>query len=194
MRRQRQKSHNNHPALESLKDRPANGWGGQIHHIAGSDSAFGTGRVHKIEVAAHDKHMGPAAGTSGAQDYVKAACWYRSAAEAGNAQGMVDLGNMYFLGTGVPKDEKVAASWFKRAADLGNSSAMFNLAGLYENGRGVPKNLTKALDLYRESAAAGNDEAGRRLAQLAGQFGEFVDEVFFLSSAANGRRQRGGAP
>jgi hypothetical protein len=62
-----------------------------------------------------------------AQDYTKAAEWYRKSAEHGNADALNDLGVLYFEGKGVHKDYVEAAKWFRRAANQGRAEAQQNL-------------------------------------------------------------------
>jgi hypothetical protein len=50
-----------------------------------------------------------------------------TAADAGSAVGLDNLGTMYDQGQGVPKDDAQAASWYRKAADAGNADGMNNL-------------------------------------------------------------------
>jgi uncharacterized protein len=54
--------------------------------------------------------------------------------EAGNADALQQIGNMYFNGHGVPKDYAMAAQYFQQAADLNNGYALRFLANMYEAG------------------------------------------------------------
>ena len=56
--------------------------------------------------------------------------WYRKAADAGNAQGMNNLGAMYTTGTGVAKDAAVAVRWYRKTADAGDQDAKDSLKRL----------------------------------------------------------------
>jgi hypothetical protein len=57
------------------------------------------------------------------QDRVKAAQWYRLAAEQGNAQAQGTLGYMYAAGLGVAQDYVLAHMWFDLSAQQGNADA-----------------------------------------------------------------------
>jgi len=57
----------------------------------------------------------------------EAILWFRKAAEAGRAAGMVDLGAMYLLGDGVAVSEQEAAKWFEKAAAAGSGAGMYDL-------------------------------------------------------------------
>src|SRR5260370_12745515 len=58
------------------------------------------------------------------KDDAQAVSWYRRAAEAGNANAMVNLGFMYETNRGgLPKDEAQAVSWYRKATQLGNTDA-----------------------------------------------------------------------
>ena len=85
--------------------------------------------------------------------------WYRKAAEAGDPQGMANVGSMYFNGRGVEKDEREAARWFRKAMEGGDMPATAVLAFQYGNGRGVPKDEREAARLYRKGAEEGEPQA-----------------------------------
>src|SRR6516225_2857771 len=75
------------------------------------------------------------------KDDSQAVSWYRKAAEAGDARGMVNLGVMYASRWGgLPKDDSQAVSWFRKAVEAGNALGMANLGFMYSEGRGgLPK-------------------------------------------------------
>lgn len=85
--------------------------------------------------------------------------WYRKAAEAGDPQGMSNVGSMYFNGRGVAKDEREAARWFRKAMEAGDMQAAALLAFQYGNGQGVPKDEREAARLYRKGAEEGEPQA-----------------------------------
>ena len=68
-----------------------------------------------------------ASGEGGAQDYVQAAEWYRTAAAQSHALAQCNLGLMYASGQGVPQDDTAAVMWIRKAADQGDAAAQFNL-------------------------------------------------------------------
>jgi TPR repeat protein len=57
-------------------------------------------------------------------DLVKAASWYRKAADQGFLDAQTNLGMMYYEGQGIPRDHAEAAKWFKRAASQGDQEAV----------------------------------------------------------------------
>lgn len=57
------------------------------------------------------------------KSYSEALRLFSKAAAAGNAQAQVQLGDLYFYGTGVAVDEKAAVSWYQKSAALGNNEA-----------------------------------------------------------------------
>jgi hypothetical protein len=65
------------------------------------------------------------------QQWGQAVKLLRKAAEHGNAEAQLQLGSMYFQGTGVPKDYSEAANWFKKAAEKGNVVAQLSLGDMY---------------------------------------------------------------
>lgn len=90
-----------------------------------------------------------------ARDYATALRLWRDEAQKGNAQAMVNVGEMYAYAIGVPEDYAEAVRWFRRAAETGDAVGQFSLGFMYENGRGVPQNITEARRLYTLSANQG---------------------------------------
>jgi hypothetical protein len=69
---------------------------------------------------------------------------YRRAADDGNPVAMVNLGNLYATGRGVPPSDAEAVAWYRKAAELGNAGGERALGLMYLEGRGVPQNLGEA--------------------------------------------------
>jgi hypothetical protein len=101
------------------------------------------------------------------RDPGEAVKWFRRAADAGDAAGMLYMGGMYDLGEGAPQSDESAVYWYRQAYHLGDSHAMFNLGKMYENGRGVPKDRDRARELYRQGAERGDQEASNALTRLS---------------------------
>jgi len=102
---------------------------------------------------------------TGPCDPVRAAQWYRRAAERGHSDAQYNLGFMYLLGEGVPSNHEEGLRWLKLAAAQGNDTSMSLLSDLYRNGHwGVPVDLSEAAhweSLYRDweqEFIAGNAE------------------------------------
>ena len=55
------------------------------------------------------------------KDEVKAAQWYRKAAEQGNASAQYNLSVCYFNGKGVERDRAKSAEWYKKVNEQGKS-------------------------------------------------------------------------
>ena len=87
-------------------------------------------------------------GQSFEQSYSKAARWYRSAADQGNALAQFALGELYARGLGLEQDYRAAADWFERAALSGNVSAQYRLAYAFENGLGRGRDYSAAALWY----------------------------------------------
>ncbi len=64
--------------------------------------------------------------------------WYRRAADQGDADAQLKIGDMYFEGRAVAQDYSEAGQWYRFAADHGNAAAQYNLGILYAKGQGVP--------------------------------------------------------
>ena len=105
-------------------------------------------------------------GDSVAQDYKKAAEYYQSAADRGNAWAQYRLGYMYSHGYGVAQDDGMAAKYFQLAADQGSAMAQNNLASMYYSGRGVQKDVEKAREYFQMAADQGEKIAQYNLGKM----------------------------
>jgi TPR repeat protein len=65
---------------------------------------------------------------------LKAAKWYRKAANQGEAKSQFTLGMIYEKGKGVKKDVAEAAKWYGKAAKQGNADAVHKLHKLKKSG------------------------------------------------------------
>ena len=100
------------------------------------------------------------------QDFVRAASWYRLAADSGLARAQANLATMYLRGQGVAEDPREAAYWFTAAANNGHVLAQFNLALLYLRGEGVERNEAKAAGWLYLASKTGYKPALRTLGKL----------------------------
>jgi len=87
------------------------------------------------------------------QDWVAAARDFRPLAAQGNPAAQARLGQMLFLGLGVPRDDAEALPLLNAAANAGEPLAQHTLGNAYFLGRAVPKNPTLALVWYGRAAA-----------------------------------------
>lgn len=101
-----------------------------------------------------------------AQDYAKAARWYRKAMAQGVDSAMLDLGIMYFNGEGVARDYGQAAEFFNLAWSSGHMKAPRYLGIMSEEGLGGPVDYTVALAFYKAASGAGDITAAARIGWL----------------------------
>ncbi len=73
-------------------------------------------------------------------------------AEAGDAEAMNNVGEIWEQGVRGQVDHALAAHWYRRAAEAGSRRAQTNLGALYEQGRGVERDEHAALAWYRRAA------------------------------------------
>jgi hypothetical protein len=69
-----------------------------------------------------------------AKDYPTALPLLQKAAEAGDAEAMINLDSLYDKGWGGPQDYAQARQWYQKAADAGNADGMYKLGWLYRKG------------------------------------------------------------
>ena len=99
------------------------------------------------------------------QDPVKAAEWYRLAAERGDPHALSALGLMAIDGRGMAKDPVQGRAWLEQAAAKGEPSAAYN-AGLLLMSTGASQDLTRAVELLRIAADAELPDAQHALGAL----------------------------
>jgi TPR repeat protein len=107
-------------------------------------------------------------GQFGEPDSVRAAEYYRAAAEEGSPDAVCALAHMYDVGgtsaTGeVPRDPARARALYERAAGAGSVRAMVELGTMYADGRNIDPDPKKALEYFLEAAKWGDATALDRL-------------------------------
>lgn len=80
----------------------------------------------------------------------------RPAAERGDANAMIILGNMYLNGLGVGQNPVEAFTLYRKAALRHHPDAIVMVAALYQKGIGAPKNLRYAAEWYGRAAKLGH--------------------------------------
>ena len=100
------------------------------------------------------------------QNDVKAADWYKLAADRGDREAMFALAMFRLRGRAGPRDRDAGAKWLAAAAKLGHPLAAYDLALLYMQGQLFPQDFTRAAELLRTAAQAGLPEAQYALGTL----------------------------
>jgi molybdate transport system substrate-binding protein len=78
------------------------------------------------------------------RDFILAKQLYEKAASLKYAASYLNLGGLFYAGSGVPKDYEAARSWYEKAAAANDPAAMNAIGNLYEQGNGVPKDYAQA--------------------------------------------------
>lgn len=84
-------------------------------------------------------------------DYKTALKVWMPAAEAGDPEAQVNVGEIFEKGLGTEPNYEAAVIWYEKAAEQGNKRGLFNLGTMYEQGKGVEESRVKALNLYRQA-------------------------------------------
>jgi len=84
---------------------------------------------------------------------------FRNLEESKTAEEQYAIGDMYYLGKGVPQNQSEAATWFQKAANQSYLKAQIQLGYMYFEGKGVPQNYTEAADWFRKVAEQGSAQA-----------------------------------
>lgn len=85
-------------------------------------------------------------------DWASALGAWLPAAQAGDQEAQIIVGEIYERGLGTVPDYVKAAQWYQLAANAGNPRAQVNLGHLYERGLGVPADPRTAIMWYRRAA------------------------------------------
>jgi TPR repeat protein len=133
-------------------------------------TAFGIA-INRIELKKDPKAMTLlgelyAGGLGVPQNDVKAADWYKLAADRGDREAMFALAMFRLRGRAGPRDRDAGAKWLAAAAKLGHPLAAYDLALLYMEGQLFPQDFTRAAELLRAAAQAGLPEAQYALGTL----------------------------
>ena len=91
-------------------------------------------------------------------DYRSALKVWLTAAEKGDAEAQVNVGEIFERGLGDEPNYEAAAVWYRRSAEQGNTRGQFALGTLYEQGSGVPKSQLEALNWYRKAWGIEEDD------------------------------------
>lgn len=78
-----------------------------------------------------------------------------SLALSGDAEAQNALGEMYYMGTNIPRDYKHAVYWFGEAFEQSHPCATYNLGICYYNGHGVERNVDMARSIFRQAKNLG---------------------------------------
>ena len=121
------------------------------------------------------------------QNYSEAVGWYTKAADKGNAEAQLELGERYYK----VRKYSEAAKWYLKAAVQGIPKAQYQLGLMHSQGNGIERDYKKAVDWYRKAAVLGNADAQM---ELAGMFeaGKGVGqsyaeaEMWYKKAAAQG--------
>lgn len=99
---------------------------------------------------------------------------FEKLAGKGDDKAMVQLGILYYQGTGVQPDYSKAMDWFLQAFAKNNADAFVNLGVMHRDGQAVPKNkkiaycvflTTHMCELGSESTQSRSNDCLRRLAE-----------------------------
>jgi len=81
------------------------------------------------------------------------------AAERGDPEAQITIGNMYLEGYGVAQSNERAVNWYRKAAEQGYAQGQINLGHMYKNGHGVAKDDEIAARWFRMAAEQGDADA-----------------------------------
>ena len=89
-------------------------------------------------------------------DKVRAAGFYKAAADHGLDWGMYNYATLLTLGEGVAEDKPAALQWLRKAAALGNAKAINFIGSFCEDGWVVERDIVEAAACYARAAEGGD--------------------------------------
>jgi len=92
--------------------------------------------------------------------------YFHQAADLGNTDAMIELGQIYQNGDGVDKSGTEAERWYLQASNKGSSLAMVYLGAMYVLGDGVSEDYERAAQMFQKAADLKNDHAMFNLAKM----------------------------
>lgn len=122
---------------------------GQVRQLGGG--SYMTPRRPALTTAADCRIRGGEYVAYDRANYKTALQVWLPAAELGDVEAQVNVGEIFERGLGGEPNYEAAVIWYQKAAEKGNARAQFNLGTLYEQGLGVDKNKMTALNWYRKA-------------------------------------------
>ncbi|MAD45889.1 MAG: hypothetical protein CMI02_07020 [Oceanospirillaceae bacterium] len=126
--------------------------------IAPSD--YRQGKATAAELYKEGQRLYEAAGMGG--DKSAAVGYFKAAAEQGDLEAQVRLGDMYAFGAGVSPSYESAAYWFTKAAAQGDAKSQLYMGDLYAYGLGVEKDNARALRYMNMALTNENSDSKTR--------------------------------
>jgi hypothetical protein len=105
-----------------------------------------------VRTSAHECGLRGGEWSQDLQDNAWALQSWQAQAEAGDAEAMNNVGEIYEQGVRGAPDFTLAAAWYRKAAEAGSRRGQRNLAALYEQGLGVEASDEQAVAWYRKAA------------------------------------------
>jgi TPR repeat protein len=99
-------------------------------------------------------------------DVVRAASWFRHAAEQGHLEAMAEYAMCCELGCGREQSDSDALEWYVKAANAGHANASFSVGEAYEEAKGVPQSDEEACLWYYKAAVMGDEDSKGALQRL----------------------------
>lgn len=108
------------------------------------------------------------------RDKEKSFTYLKLAAQRGEGEALLRLGQMYYKGEGTKADSEKAEQCYRKAWDAGNTVAgtMLGLINIY--GKGDPESMKKGISYLSQASQEGDNDAFRELA-LCMLYGRGVD-------------------
>jgi TPR repeat protein len=97
-------------------------------------------------------------------DHEQAVYWFRTAADAGNTEGLAMLAVCQLEGFGLPRDPEQARQRLEQASSAGSATAQFHLGRLLLSDWGSVAEAQRGLALYMAAAGQGHGDAAFHLA------------------------------
>ncbi len=162
------------PPMKEIKEDDSSHQGKNFHEV---------NPVQKIERHSQDVAVSKAIYENGKKcylwgDYKQAFEYFKEAADAGNSEAQLALGDCYRFSKGVVQNYAESLRYYAKSAEQGNPYAQFEVGCCFYHGEGIQMNRTAALEFYFSSAELGNGVAREMLWFLAEQGDDTAYELY----------------
>jgi len=148
-------------------------------------------------VSRNDQAIQPARDAVRGEHPEQALAMLTPAAQEGDAEAALFLGNLYLYANGMQPDYVLARRWLEVAAKEGRTDALYNLGAMYDKGIGMERDVQQALHWFTLAADQRDNQAQLNLAliYINGKGVErdpVLGEQWLRRAAANGNKRAEG--
>lgn len=113
--------------------------------------------IENLDEKEKERSLGDRASSVATEQLLHAFELYKLAAQQGNAEAALKVGDFYYYGNGVQRNYNRSVQFYHLSAGAKHAQARFNLGFMYQHGLGVPQDFHLAQRYYDAAIAASPD-------------------------------------